>query len=59
MALLHCGPVDPWEGNALVTRRKYDDSSYDSHSNETHVMKKTHSNAVRLKYLRIQTEDPS
>jgi hypothetical protein len=58
-ALSLCGPVDLWEGNASVTRRKQNHSAYDSHGNETHVTDKTHSNAVRLKFLRIQTEDPS
>jgi hypothetical protein len=54
-----CGLVDPWEGNASVNRRKHNDSTYDNHCNETHVTDKTHSNAVRFKFLRIETEDPS
>jgi hypothetical protein len=58
-ALSLCGPVDPWEGNASVTQRKHNDSAYDSHCNEKHVTDKTKCNAVRLKFLRIQTEDPS
>jgi hypothetical protein len=58
-ALSLCGPDDPWEGNALVTQRKNNDSAYNSHCNKTHVMDKTHSNDVRLKFLTIQTEDPS
>jgi hypothetical protein len=36
-ALSCCGPVDPWEENALVTRRKHINSAYGSHSNKTHV----------------------
>jgi hypothetical protein len=58
-ALSLCGPDDPWEGNASVTQRKHNDSAYYSHCNETHVTDKTHSNDVRLKFLMIQTEDPS
>jgi hypothetical protein len=50
-ALSHCGLVDPWEGNMSVTRRKHNDSAYDSHYNETHITEKRHSNAVRLKSL--------
>jgi hypothetical protein len=58
-ALSLCGPDDLWEGNALVTQRKHNDSAYYSHYNKTHVTDKTHSNDVRLKFLTIQTEDPS
>jgi hypothetical protein len=47
------------KGDASVTRREHNNSAYGSHSNETHVTEKTHSNAVQLKFLRIQTEDPS
>jgi hypothetical protein len=57
-ALSLCGPVDPWEGNVSVTQRKHNDSAYYSHCNETHVTDKTHSNAVRLKFLRIQNPGP-
>jgi hypothetical protein len=57
--LSHCGPVDPWEGNASVTRRKDSESAYYNHCNETHVTEKTYSNVVWLRFLRIQTEDPS
>jgi hypothetical protein len=55
----YIGPDDPWEGNASVTQSKHNDSAYYSHCNETHVTDKTHSNAVRLKFLMIQTEDLS
>jgi hypothetical protein len=58
-ALSLCGLVDLWEGNMLVTRRKHNDSAYYSHCNKTHITDKTRSNSVRLKFLRIQTEDPS
>jgi hypothetical protein len=54
-----CGKDDPWEANALVTQRKHNDSAYYSHCNETHKTNETHSNDVRLKFLTIQTEDPS
>jgi hypothetical protein len=58
-ALSLCGPDDLWDGNASVTQRKHNDSAYYSHCNETHVTDKTHSNTARLKFLMIQTEDPS
>jgi hypothetical protein len=57
-ALSLCGP-DAVGGDTAVTQRKHNDFAYYSNCNETHATDKTHSNAVRLKFLSIQTEDSS
>jgi hypothetical protein len=62
LELGHCrfvGQSIRGRGTRHVTQRKHNDYAYDSHCNETYVTDKRHSNAIRLKSLRIQTKDPS